>query len=188
MMLALWEIQRTDAAGNPISGSWSIVDTQCRDPRDIGNLRRTLTWQDVVSAIRRVGIPAGEVTAPGYTLVNLETTFYTDVQPLTRTLSIIGYTVDVDITPTAYTWHWGQRETSTTHTPGAPYPSTDVTHTYLHHTADGRPASLSVDVEYTARYRVDGGSWIDILDTITITGPATTLPIRQASAVLVEGR
>jgi hypothetical protein len=128
------------------------------------------------------------VTAPGYTLVNLETTFYTDVQPLTRTLSIIGYTVDVDITPTTYTWHWGQGETSTTHTPGSPYPSTDVTHTYLHHTPKNRPASLSVDVEYTARYRVDGGAWIDIPDTITIAGPTTSLPIRQASAVLVEGR
>jgi hypothetical protein len=179
--------QLTDATGAPVTRPWIFQTSECRDPLDIGQIRRTLTWQDIVSAIRRVGIPPGEVTAPGYTLVNLETTFYTDVQPFTRTLSIIGYTVDVAVTPTSYTWHWGRGETSTTDTPGSPYPSTDVTHTYLHHTAKGRPAGLSVDVEYAARYRVDGGAWIDVPDTITIAGPTTTLPVRQASAVLVEG-
>jgi hypothetical protein len=171
-----------------VNGSWSIVDTQCRDPRDIGNLRRSLTWQDVESAIRRVGIPTAEVTAPGYTLVNLETTFYTDPEPFARTLSIIGYTVDVEVTPTTYTWHWGDGETSTTQTPGQPYPSIDVTHTFVRHTADGRPRSVSVDVGWTARYRVDGGAWIEIPETITVVGPATRLPVRQASAVLVEDR
>jgi hypothetical protein len=132
-------------------------------------------------------MPAGKVSTPAYTLVNLDTTFYTDVQSFTRTLSIIGYTVDVEATPTSFTWHWGEGEASTTHTPGAPYPSTDVTHTYTRHTRKHHPLSLSVDVGYTVRYRVDGGSWMDIPETITIAGPVTTLPVRQASAVLVEG-
>jgi hypothetical protein len=186
--LVLWERRVADAAGNAVEDSWSMSTTECRDPADIGEVRRSLTWQDVVSAIRRVGVPPGEVTAPGYTLVNLETTFYTDAQAFTRTLSIIGYSVDVEVTPSTFTWHWGDGETLTTDTPGAPYPSTDVTHTYRHHTAQGRPLDLSVDVGYTARFRVDGAAWIDIPDTITIEGPVTTLPVRQASAVLVEGR
>jgi hypothetical protein len=174
-------------SGRPVGG-WEYLGSACLSPAEIGTVRRSLTWQDVESAVRRVGIPAGEVTAPGYTLVNLETTFYTDVQPFTRTLSIIGYTVDVEVTPTAYTWHWGEGDTSTTDTPGSPYPSTDVTHTYLRHTRRGRPLSLSVDIGYTARYRVDGGAWADIPQTITIAGPTTALPVRQASAVLVEGQ
>jgi hypothetical protein len=166
---------------------WSFEGSECRDPADIGTVRRSLTWQDVVSAIRRVGVPAGRVTAAGYTLVNLETTFYTEPQTITRTLSIIGYTVDVEVTPSTFTWHWGDGESLTTDSPGAPYPSTDVTHTYLRHTQRGHPLELSVDVGYTARYRVDGGAWIDIPETITVTGPAASLPVRQASAVLVEG-
>jgi hypothetical protein len=121
-------------------------------------------------------------------LVNLETTFYTDPQPIDRTLSIIGYTVDVELTPMTFTWHWGRDDTSTTDSPGRPYPSTDVTHTFLHHTARRHPLHVSVDVGWTARYRVDGGAWIDIPETITIAGPATSLPVRQASAVLVESR
>jgi hypothetical protein len=141
----------------------------------------------VVSAIRKVGVPTAEVSAPGYTLVNLETTFYTDPQQFTRTLSIIGYTVDVEVTPTTYTWHWGQGETTTTDTPGRPYPATDVTHTFVRHTHKGQPLNVAVDVGWVARYRVDGGAWIDIPETITVAGLATTMPVRQASAVLVEG-
>ena len=49
-------------------------------------------------------------------------------------------------------------------------------------TPHGRPMSLSVDVGYTARYRVDGGAWIDVPETITVPGPSTRLPVRQASA------
>jgi hypothetical protein len=140
----------------------------------------------VESAIRRVGVPAGRVSAPGYTLVNLDTTFYTEVHPIRRTLTIIGYTVDVEVVPTTFTWHWGDGEASTSDTAGGPYPSTDVTHTYTRHTPVGRPLSLSVDVGYAARYRVDGGAWSAIPDTIAVSGPATALPVRQASAVLVE--
>jgi hypothetical protein len=186
--LSLWERRTADANGDPVQESWSIVTTECRSPADIGDIRRSLTWQDVVSAIRRVGVPPGRITAPGYTLVNLETTFYTEPQSFTRTLAIIGYTVDVEVTPATFTWHWGDGATSTTDTPGAPYPSTEVTHTYRRHTEKGRPLTLSVDVAYAARYRVDGGAWIDIPEEITVTGPATSLPVRQASAVLVEGR
>jgi hypothetical protein len=187
VLLSLWAIQRADATGNPAAGNWSVVQTECRDPADIGTVRRSLTWQDVVSALRRVGVPFGRVTAPGYTLVNLETTFYTEPQTITRTLSIIGYTVDVEATPSTFSWHWGDGESLTTETPGAPYPSTAVTHTYVRHTERRHPLEVSVDVGYTARYRVDGGAWLDIPETITVTGPATSLPVRQASAVLVEG-
>jgi hypothetical protein len=142
----------------------------------------------VESAIRRVGVPAGTVEAPAYTLVNLETTFYTEPQTVARTLSIIGYTVDVEVQPTTFTWNWGDGTTTTTDTPGRPYPAEDVTHTYARHTEPGRALGLSVDVGYTARYRVDGGAWSQIPDTITIAGPTTALPIKQASAVLVEPR
>jgi hypothetical protein len=186
--LALWSHRVTDASGDPTNDPWTYGHSECRDPGDVGATLRSISWRDVVSAIRKVGVPTAEVSAPGYTLVNLETTFYTDPQQFTRTLSIIGYTVDVEVTPTTYTWHWGQGETTTTDTPGRPYPSTDVTHTFVRHTPKGHPLNVSVDVGWVARYRVDGGAWINIPETITVPGPATTIPVRQASAVLVEGR
>ncbi len=45
---------------------------------------------------------------------------------------------------------------------------------------------MSVDVSYSARYRVDGGAWRDISDTLTIPGSTRDLPIKQAAAVLVS--
>jgi hypothetical protein len=158
---------------------------ECRDPADAGKVRRQLGWVDVLAAVRRIGLPPGDVHAPRFTLVNLLTTFYTHPQSLARVLRIIGYTVDVDLHPTRYTWHWGDGTIETTTTPGRPYPSDDITHTYRHATDPTRPLSLRVDVTYTGRYRVDGGSWTAIPQPITIPGPPTDLPIKQASAVLI---
>jgi len=42
----------------------------------------------------------------------------------------------------------------------------------------------SVDVTYTARFRVNGGAWRDVPGTVTITGPATGLRVSEATAVL----
>ena len=165
-----------------------MLGSECRDPAEAGPVqqRRTLTWRDVLSAVRRVDVPGGDVHAPRFTLVNLRTTFWTNPQPLDRSLTLIGFHVDVRIRPTSYTWHWGDGQSETTQTPGRPFPATDVTHTYLHATAEGDAVQLRVDVTYTAQYRVGGGDWQTIPDTITIPGAATALPVKQAAAVLVS--
>ena len=80
----------------------------------------------------------------------------------------------------------GRRHRTTTETPGRPYPAGDLTHTYTHATRDHGALALSVDVTYTASYRVDGGAWTTIPDQITIPGPPTALPVRQASSVIVD--
>ena len=186
--LTLYAQQLTDGNGQKIRVGWTSLGTECRDPADLGPVkqqRRQLAWTDVLSAVRRVGIPAEQVEAPQYTLVNLDTTFYTTPAPIDRSLTIIGYAVDVHIEPTTYTWNWGDGSSDTTTTPGQPYPNTDVTHTYVHATREGPSNQLSVDVTYTIRYRVDGGEWLEVPETITIPGESTGLPIKQAAAVLV---
>ncbi len=184
---ALWSRQLTDARGRNVQEGWRFEGSECRDPVDARPVdqRRALTWNEVLSAVKRVGVPAATVHAPGYTLVNLDTTFYTETQTIDRSLDIISYDVDVAIRPTGYTWHWGDGSTSQTETPGSPYPSTEVTHTYVHATEEQQTLELSVDVTYTARYRVDGGDWQAIPDTLTIPGTATDLPVKQAASVLV---
>jgi hypothetical protein len=100
-------------------------------------------------------------------------------------LGILGYTVAVRIHPVSYTWHWGDGASQTTTGPGRPYPATDVTHTYRHATDPDRPLRLSVDITYRAEYRVDAGGWQPVPQPLIIPGPATGLPVKQASAVLV---
>ena len=186
MSTSLWAMQTRNSRGLPVKGGWTYLGSECRDPATQGptQQRRALTWQDVLSAVRRVGPPPGSVKAPRYTLVNLETTFYTKPQTVNRSLTIISYNVDVHIEPASYTWHWGDGDSDTTRTPGQPYPSTQVTHTYSRATHDDN-LSLSVDVTYTARYRVAGGPWQQIPTQLTINGAATALPVKEASAVLV---
>lgn len=179
------------AGGSQSGQPWEYLGTECRNPSDAGPVqpqqqRRTLTWQNVLSAVRRVAVPGGTVHAPRFTLVNLETTFWTDPQPVDRSITVIGFDVDVQITPSSYTWHWGDGTTDTTETPGRPFPATDVTHTYVHATDEGPPLEVSVDVTYSARYRVNGGEWQAIPETITIPGAPTSLPVKQAAAVLMS--
>lgn len=174
--------------GRPLSGDggWSVLVTSCVDPADVPAQQRTLTTADVLTALRRIGLPPARVHGPAYTLVNLATTFSTQPHTLDRTLDIIGYHVDIHVTPTHYVWTWGDGTTTTTTTPGRPYPATDITHTYTHATHQHPGRQLNIQVHYHARYRVDGHTWIDIDDPITIDGPTHTLPIKQAAAVLVQ--
>ncbi len=187
MSMSLYAMQLTNPAGQPIQRGWRYLGSECRDPKDAGPTKqpRVLTWMDVLNAVRQVGVPGASVEAPDYTLVNLKTTFYTEPTTVERSLTLIGYDVDVRVEPSTYTWHWGDGSSETTDTPGHPYPSTDVTHMYLRATAPNQALQLSVDVTYTAQYRVDGGEWQPIPEALTIAGAPTDLPIKQASAVLV---
>lgn len=145
-----------------------------------------LTADDVLSAIRRLGLPTAQVEGPAYALVNLDTTFFTSPETIDRRLTIIGYQVDVHVEPVEFTWTWGDGTSTVTSTPGRPYPATDITHTYTRATAPHERLRLDVQVAYHARYRVDGQSWIDIPDPISVNGPSHPLPIKQASSVLVQ--
>ncbi len=169
----------------PPATGWELLYTQCfgRPPTTADAPRPTVTPGRVLTAIRQIGLPALEAkTQPaGKTLVNFETIFYAEPQPFTRTITLLGQSVDVEATPATYTWHHGDGTTASTETPGARYPAKDVVHEYTDaHTT----VSPSVDVTYTARFRVNGGAWQDIPETVTITGPGGSLRIAEATAVL----
>ena len=137
----------------------------------------------VLNALRRIGLPSLEArTQPAdRTLVNFATIFYTRPEPFTRTITLLGQQVEVEATPSAFLWHHGDGTTTSTRGPGAPYPARDITYRYAEaHTTVGP----SVDVTYAARYRVGSGVWQDVPGTVTIAGPAGSLRISEATAVL----
>lgn len=171
----------------PPEGGWELLGEKClggsEPPPAVAAPRPQVTEAVVLRALRRIGLPQLEIqTQPaGKTLVNFETIFYTDPESFTRSITLLGQSVDVEATPSSFTWHHGDGSSVTTTSPGAPYPSKEITHEYTdaHVTVSPR-----VDVTYTARFRVNGGSWQDIADTVTITGPAGDLRIAEATAVL----
>ncbi len=137
----------------------------------------------MLNEIRRIGLPKLQArTQPeGKTLVNFDTIFYTETQPFTATVMLLGQQVDIVAEPTGYTWHHGDGTSTTTAGPGAPYPSKEITYRYSDADATVRPR---VDVTYSARFRVNGGAWQDIDETVTITGPETALRVSEAAPVL----
>ena len=68
-----------------------------------------------------------------------------------------------------------------TRTAGDPYPSKTIVHRYADAHVTMQP---SVATTYSARFRVGNGAWQDIAETVTIPGPADSLRVAEATAVL----
>ncbi|MFF1820558.1 PKD domain-containing protein [Kribbella sp. NPDC058245] len=116
------------------------------------------------------------------TLVNQDTIVYTDkTGVLTYQVPILGFPVIVKATPSKYTWSFGDRTSKSTYSPGAPYPSKEITHKYMKR----GDVNLSVTVEYAASFQVAGGP-IQYVGPVPITGPSTPLQVREAVPVLVD--
>jgi hypothetical protein len=166
------------------AGNWVLYDQGCMKNEDV---LAQITPGAVLIDLERVGLPELTVhTNPAdKTLVNLDTIFYTNPQPVTKTLDLLGQSVLVEATPASYLWHFGDGESVTTDSPGAPYPAMDVTHKYPHAKVTLRP---SVDTTYTARFRVNGGPWQGVNGTVTIAGPAIALRVVGATPVLSGNR
>lgn len=183
----LWALPVRDEKGQPIQGaSWQPVLTQCRltEPAEIATPRPQVTDALVLSEVKRLGLPrlTVEVQPADATLVNFETIFYAEPQSWDRTVTLLDYTVDVHAEPTTYVWRFGDGASLESQSPGAPYPHKDVTHLY---SDAGVVVSPQVDTAYEIRYRVDGGPWQTISETVPAAGLPIDLRIREATAVLV---
>jgi hypothetical protein len=170
--------------GQEPSGRWQPLYTQCRGTGSEGGPPiPEVTPALVLEALRRMGLPAVHThTQPeDKTLVNFDTIFYAEPTTFRRTITLLGQQVEVEATPARFTWRPGDGTARTTTTPGRPYPAKDVTHRYER---AHRTVQAAVDVTYTARFRVAGGGWQDIAETITVSGPPTPLRVAEATPVL----
>jgi hypothetical protein len=143
-----------------------------------------VTNEMIASAFRRIPLPPSKLIVQppnGRTLVNFATNFYTETGPFTRAVTLLGQRVELDITPAAYMWNFGDGGSTSTSSPGAAYPDLEVTHTYLR---KGR-VSPRVDTTYTATYRVNGGPAQPVPGSVTIAGGPVPLQVVTASPQLV---
>ena len=140
----------------------------------------------ILQAFRRVPLPSlrSQSQPADKTLVNFETIFFTEAEPLTRRLTLLGQQVRLEIRPTRFTWVHGDGTTAVTSTAGAPYPARDVVHRYAeaHRTVQHR-----VVVTWSAEYSLNGGPLRPVPGTVTTTGPSTSLRVSEASPALTGG-
>ena len=172
-----------DLFGRVPDEGWVFIRSQCFGAPPDAFVPPTVTPGMVLEELRRVGLPALEIEIQPETktLVNFDTIFHTDPQPVDVDLTILGQGVEVRATPTSYVWQFGDGSTLTTSTPGEAYPSKEIVHRYLDADVTVEP---SVSVTYGAQFRVGGGAWQDVGGTVTIPGPPEGLRVVEAVGVL----
>ncbi|MBF4762484.1 hypothetical protein ISU07_05055 [Nocardioides islandensis] len=175
-----FEVYRT-SPGHP-NEPWGTV---CLDV-DTAEHFDVITPGRVFKAMKTLDWPTAELVIQppdGRTLVNLKTNFLTTTtEPTTKTVSLLGHSVDIEATPVGYTWHFGDGTEQSGTDPGAEYPDLRITHVY---DKAGVTVAPSVDVTYHGRFRVDGGAWADIPDELTVAGTPVDLQVLTATPHLV---
>ena len=167
--------------GNP-NVPWGTVclDNDTADEFDV------ITPGKVFKEMQKMTWPEAEMVIQppdGRTLVNFETNFLTTTtEPTSQSIQLLGHGVEIEATPVNYLWHFGDGASQEGSDPGAEYPDLRITHVYE---KAGVTVSPSVDVTYQGRYRVDGGEWVPIPDTLTVAGTSVDLQVLSATPHLV---
>ncbi|MCC6176165.1 MAG: hypothetical protein IT305_12740 [Chloroflexi bacterium] len=128
---------------------------------------------------------------PATGLVALSSWFWIDGydgSPINSSDALASVTVDVEVEPLVYRWSFGDGTTAETTSLGQRYPAeSDIRHVYEQSSlAAGGAYSITVEVTFTARYRVNGGAW-EALDPITRSF-SDDYPVQQLQSVLTGQR
>ncbi|GAA3793513.1 PKD domain-containing protein [Cellulomonas soli] len=133
---------------------------------------------------------AGLQPGDGALLVNHPNIVYTDATDQAFTTTLLGFTFDVTVTATTFTWDFDDgTPTLSTTDPGTAYRTSSgddldgyLTHTY---TQPGTHA-MTLTTTWAGRYRVQGDTdWQDVLGTATTTASSRTFDVVERQADLV---
>lgn len=143
---------------------------------------------------KRVPSPGIGVAPAGDTLVNIETVLWLNTTPdqALATVTLVGHRVDLHIHLARVDWTFGDGGSDSTTSPERPYSTahpctTPVCARYWGHSYTSTGAmQVTATVNWTGRYRVDGGAWQTI--PARVAGPASTaaFTVREARGVLVD--
>ncbi|WP_263732393.1 hypothetical protein [Cellulomonas sp. SG140] len=178
--LPLWR-QTRPAATVPWTGlPWTMVRGYgC--PEDVVP---PMTAED----FRRLPLPAPTLNvqpARSWVLVNKETIVYTDPAVVHLTTDLLGYPMEVEATPSRFTYDFGDGSAPLiTTSPGAPWPHHDTSHVYRRLGT----RTITLTTTWTGRYRVVGTTvWHDVAGTATTTATSAPFDVQELRAHLVAG-
>lgn len=173
-------------------GSQQLTSAHCASPSDSSEAPQ-VTSELVLRALRRIDLPVPQLTVQppgGKTLVNLEAILSTEAEAFTRTLTLAGQRVTVELTPSSYQWEHGDGTTQQTDGPGQPYRrglpmDRYVTHTY---TSADVTVQARVTTTWSARFRTPDQPWQSVDGTVSMTSPPTPLRVVEATPLLAKVR
>ncbi|GAA4185870.1 hypothetical protein GCM10022288_08600 [Gryllotalpicola kribbensis] len=136
-----------------------------------------------------VGNPTAKSEPAGWTIAGAETNFIANAGESERAGELLGQPVTVHFTPVAYDWRYGDNSGRTTTTPGATWAASglpDFSKTATSHAYASRGTyTVTVTVEYSARYQYAGQAWADIPGTLGLTSEPITVTVKGVKTVLV---
>jgi hypothetical protein len=104
--------------------------------------------------------------------------FWTDSPRIfKKSLLLLDVKIDLDLRA-KFLWNWGDGATFETDLIGAPFPSLEITHTYL----NSGVKKVGLMINWSGRYRLDGGVWLQIPGVIT-TKQSNQIQIMKARTV-----
>jgi hypothetical protein len=182
------------ATKNGAVGPWVMIGVTCH--ADVApNARPLLTMAMIEQAFHltpwasaSVGVePANNVTLVGldtyYRVIWSAEGFEPGEVEAIDPARMLGYQVDIRPKLVGYVYRFGDgSEFGPTPSAGGIYPTGTITHQYR---TTGR-VPVNVSAIMGADFRVGGGDWAPIPDTVTLPGPVTQVDIKEARAVLVQ--
>jgi len=136
-----------------------------------------------------VGNPTATSEPGGWTIAGLETNFIASAGEREQTGTLLGQPVTVHFTPVAYDWIYGDGSGQTVATPGQSWAASglpDFAKTATSHAYEDRGTyTVTVTVEFAARYEFAGQGWSDIPGTLGLTSDPITVTVKGVKTVLV---
>lgn len=177
-VLPLWA-HRRETPASPWSAWYLVVSWSCPQDQFPAVTLEDLERLPLAPPTLRVQPAAPTV------LVNIETITMTDATTQHFTIDLLGYPVEVEATPSAFVWDYGDgSEPVRTTSPGHPYPDHDVFHEYR---APGT-YTITLTAELTGRYRLAGTTqWLPVTGTATTTATSPPITAVEAPVHLVDG-
>lgn len=131
---------------------------------------------------------SGFVLEPGsWSLPRVPTNMYALAGEQTVPGQLLGWPVEVRFTPAFYHWDYGDGARGSLSTPGGSWGSeqfspTSTTHVYR------SPGTylISLNVEYRASFRFNGGNFQALSGTVTVSGGSQELEVFTVTPVLVD--
>lgn len=182
--------QQVDRTGRPVPGAqWERIDYTCLSSL-VPGATSVLTMQMIFDEFHKTAFarPTASIQPVGLkTLVNLPTYFELKWPAAgfapneVDTTTLVGRRVEIRPTFQNATYIFGDGQAvGPTSSHGGPHPTGDVIHTYR----KAAVAPVQVNVTYGGQFRVDGGAWVTIPDTVTIEGTPVNLTVAEAKARL----
>lgn len=159
-----------------------------------------LTDDDVVEALGPVTwsdlehfeptVDAHHMEPDGWIVVGLPTNFYATGGTHVEHGDLFGLAASVRFEPQQWTWNFGEGSTLSSATPGGSwrdlgldeFEETATSHVFT----ERGDYTITLEIEYRAEYRINGGAWVPVDGTLTVASDPITARALQASTVLVD--